>query len=365
MSSVFQPAAVEKVPGLPEILPLDEALLPAIRARILNKTKPPGSLGYLETLAEQLALLQGNPELLQLRAPIMLVFAADHGIARHPVSIAPQAVTRQMVLNFMQGGAAINCLCQSSAMRMRVVDAGILQPLDMISEYLRVQRIAAGTADFSMAAAMTREQCHQALYAGMRLANDEIDQGASVLGFGEMGIGNTSSASALLALVAGLPVDEVVGRGTGISEEQYQLKLGLIRQGVQRVRGESLAPVSALLALQQVGGFEIAQMAGAMLAAAARNRVVLVDGFIVSVAALLAVCINPQVRARMVFAHRSAERAHIQVLDMLQARALLDLDLRLGEGTGAALALPLLRAACNFYNEMATFDSAGVTGVEL
>ncbi|MCY0966734.1 nicotinate-nucleotide--dimethylbenzimidazole phosphoribosyltransferase [Parathalassolituus penaei] len=361
----FQPAAVELVPGLPEILPLDEALLPGIRARILNKTKPPGSLGYLEDLAEQIALLQGSPELLQLRAPIMLVFAADHGIARNAVSIAPQAVTRQMVLNFLSGGAAINCLCQSSAMRFRVVDAGILEPVRVNSEYLRVQRIAPGTEDFSRAPAMSADQCRAALMAGVRIANDEIDAGAGVLGFGEMGIGNTSSASALLALVAGLPVDDVVGRGTGITDQQYRLKLDLITQGVQRVRGASMDPVSAMTALTEVGGFEVAQITGAMLGAAARNRVILVDGFIVSVAALLAVCINPQARSRMVFAHRSAERAHVMVLELMQARALLDLDLRLGEGTGAALALPLLRAACIFYNEMATFDSAGVTGVEV
>ncbi|MFL0808026.1 MAG: nicotinate-nucleotide--dimethylbenzimidazole phosphoribosyltransferase [Oceanobacter sp.] len=341
---------------------LNPDCLVEIRQRIDNQTKPPGSLGQLEALAAQLAQIQwhGADTRLSLSQPTMLVFAADHGIARHPVSIAPQAVTRQMVQNFLAGGAAINCFCQSSDMALQVVDAGILEPIDSTSPVLLQRRIGAGTEDFSVQAAMSSEQYQQALLSGAALGQQQVASGCQVLGFGEMGIGNTSSAAALLALATGQQAVDVVGRGTGIENEQLVLKRRLVEQAVARVKNAHKGYLDAATLLQEVGGFEIVQMIGTMLAAAEQRAVLLIDGFIVSVAALLACRLHPDVRDYMIFSHRSAEAAHWDVLQMLDAEPLLDMNLRLGEGTGAALALPLLRAACAFYNDMASFDSANI-----
>lgn len=341
---------------------LNPDCLVAIRQRIDNKTKPPGSLGQLEALATQLAQIQwhGADTRLSLAQPTMLVFAADHGIARHPVSIAPQAVTRQMVLNFLAGGAAINCFCKSSDMALQVIDAGILEPVESTSPMLLQRRVGAGTDDFSVQAAMSPQQYQQALLSGAALGQQQVASGCQVLGFGEMGIGNTSSAAALLVLATGQEAVDVVGRGTGISMEQLELKRQLVAQAVARVKATHKGSLDTATLLQEVGGFEIVQMIGTMLAAAEQRAVLLIDGFIVSVAALLACRMYPQVRDYMIFSHRSAEAAHWDVLQALEAEPLLDMQLRLGEGTGAALALPLLRAACAFYNDMASFDSANI-----
>ncbi|MBM96418.1 MAG: nicotinate-nucleotide--dimethylbenzimidazole phosphoribosyltransferase [Oceanospirillaceae bacterium] len=341
---------------------LNSGCLADIHQRIDNKTKPPGSLGQLEALASQIAQIQWQGEIteLELNQPTMLVFAADHGIAAHDISIAPQAVTQQMVLNFIHGGAAINSFCRSSDMELRVVDAGMIAPIETDSPVLMKRRVGNGTRDFSKEPAMTQKEYQQALISGAALAQQLTLSGCNLLGFGEMGIGNTSSASALLALVKGNEAIHVVGRGTGISDEQLVLKQQLIAQALERVRGSGQNLNDAAVLLQEVGGFEIVQMVGAMLAAAEHRSVLLIDGFIVSVAALVASLINPRVVDYMVFAHRSAEGAHWDVLQLLEAEPLLDLGLRLGEGTGAALALPLLRVACDFYNNMASFESASV-----
>ncbi len=336
-----------------------------IQQRIDEKTKPLGSLGELEGLAARLAQIQIQTldgvaaGRINIVRPTMLVFAADHGIAGHPISIAPQAVTEQMVRNFLAGGAAINCFCQANEMALMVIDAGMISPVCSDHPLLLTRRVSAGTDDFSQHAAMTAAQCQQALRYGADVARDQISAGSNVLGFGEMGIGNTSSASAVLALLENIAVDRVVGRGTGINDDQLQLKRELIHQAVQRIR--SMHPeVTADIAMQEAGGFEIVQMVGAMLAAAEQRVTILVDGFIVSVAALLACRMAPNCRDYLVFCHQSAESAHGLTLQALNARPLLSLGLRLGEGTGAALALPLLRAAAAFYNDMATFASAGV-----
>ena len=347
-----------------EIKTLNQARCAEIRDRINAKTKPLGALGQMESLAERIALIQSRrkpvPERIEINQPVMLVFAADHGIAAHPVSIAPQAVTFQMVMNFLAGGAAINCFCRANDVDMRIIDAGVITAVETDDSRFISARIAAGTADITEQSAMTRFQLIQAINSGAQIANQQIDSGSNVLAFGEMGIGNTSCASALLALVEGVPVSQAVGKGTGITEAQLQEKIRLIQQAVNRVRSAhpQLPPEVVLM---EAGGFEIAQMVGAMLAGAERGITLLIDGFIVSVAALIAVRIEPSCRDYMVFAHCSAEKAHIATLDALGARPLLDLELRLGEGTGAALAVPLLRAACAFYNDMATFESAGVT----
>ena len=337
------------------ILPLDRSPEPVIQQHIDQKTKPLGALGRLEELACQLALIQ-RQERITIEQPTMLVFAADHGIARHGISIAPSDVTRQMVLNFLGGGAAIICFCREHQIELKVVDAGILTPID--DPRLIHQRLGAGTADLSVEPAMSQEQAHLGLQLGSELAKAQIAAGCNLLAFGEMGIGNTTPASALLAALTGIPVAACVGRGTGIDDAQLGRKISLVTQALARV-GDGSDPVRLLA---ELGGFEIAQITGAMLAAAEQQITMLIDGFIVTSAALLAVKIAPAARDYMIFSHGSSEGSgHGIMLETLKARPLLDLGLRLGEGTGAALALPLLRSACAFYNEMASFASAGVS----
>jgi nicotinate-nucleotide--dimethylbenzimidazole phosphoribosyltransferase len=335
---------------------LDKSKTPALERRIQLKTKPAGALGKLETLALQLALIQGMNKL-ELKKPVLLIFAGDHGINSHGVSIAPSAVTQQMVANFLAGGAAANCFCRSNGIELFVVDAGMLLPLPE-SEALIQQSLGRGTHDFSQSAAMTMAQVEAGLALGRHIARQHILAGCDLLLLGEMGIANTSSAAALLAAATDLPVETCVGRGTGISDTQFKLKLALIKQALQRPYQKD-----PLALLAEFGGFEIVQLCGAILAGAALQKPVLIDGFIVSVAALLACQIAPACLDYLIFAHQSAEAGHQAVLKALNATALLDLGLRLGEGTGAALAVPLLKAAVSFYNDMASFADAGVTQV--
>jgi nicotinate-nucleotide--dimethylbenzimidazole phosphoribosyltransferase len=348
-----------------KIKALNKQYQPAINDVINNKTKPLGALGLLESCASQLALLQSQKPsnlttTIELNHPTMLVFAGDHGIAQHPISIAPSAVTRQMVLNFIAGGAAINCFCRTNNIAFKVIDTGIIEPLTSTeiadgSAFIE-QRIAAGTADFSQQAAMSQEQVQQGLSLGSKVAQQVIDQGCNLLMLGEMGIGNTSSASALLAALTKQSIDDCVGQGTGIDSEQLIVKRRLIETAHERVTTEQ-----PLDLLAEFGGFEIVQMIGAILAAAQAGIAILIDGFIVTCAALYAVHMHPEVREYLLFSHQSDEKAHQFMLNELKAQPLLSLGLRLGEGTGAALALPLLRAAASFYNDMASFESAGVT----
>lgn len=335
------------------IKPLDKTNAAEIKERINQKTKPLGALGNLEALATHIAQIQ-KTKTISIN-PVMIVFAADHGIADKGVSIAPSIVTQQMVLNFLNGGAAINCFCRTQNLPMFVVDAGIKYPIVPQPADLINQRIAAGTNNFAQKAAMSFEEAEKAINLGATLAKDFIARGFNVLAFGEMGIGNSSSAAALLAAVSTATVEDCTGRGTGISDEQLIKKIGLIRQALNRITDRS--PVTLL---SELGGFEIAQICGAMLATAQAEKIILVDGFIVSVAALLAVEIDPSTRDYMIFAHQSHEQGHQLLLKILNANPLLDLGLRLGEGTGAALALPLLKAAESFYNNMATFASTGI-----
>lgn len=337
------------------ISPLDKSAQNSITNTINQKTKPPGALGQLEDLALQIALIQ-KTEKLAISKPLMLVFAGDHGIADEGVSIAPSAVTQQMVLNFLAGGAAINCFCRSNDLPLKVIDAGIKFEITPAPPGLINQRIAAGTANFAREPAMTLAQAEQAIYLGAQLATREIGNGSNLLAFGEMGIANSSSAAAILAALSHAPVASCVGLGTGINPEQLEKKLALVAQAVARIEDKS-----PLAIIAQVGGFEIAQICGAMLATAQAGKLIVVDGFIVTAAALLAVQFNPHARDYMIFAHKSEESGHQLMLQMLNAKPLLDLGLRLGEGTGAALALPIIKAAVSFYNDMATFASAGVT----
>lgn len=346
---------------------MDRSFAPEIQARIDNKTKPLGSLGLLEKVALELALIQSQDkpqaaETIEIRKPTMLVFAGDHGIAEEGVSIAPSAVTQQMVANFLSGGAAINCFCETNQIDFKVIDCGMLSPIDTLIPHFKdhpnliEKRLGNGTANLSKQSAMSLEQVALGLEYGAKVAEQSIYGGSNFLMFGEMGIGNTSSASALLTALSPLEVDHCVGLGTGITHEQFGRKIKLVAQGVGRCYELDVKGV-----LAQVGGFEIVQMVGAFLEAKRHKTPVLVDGFIVSVAAYVATLLDEETRDYMLFAHNSEENGHKFVLECLHAEPLLDLGLRLGEGTGAALALPLVKAAAQFYNKMASFESAGVT----
>lgn len=326
-----------------------------IQVTIESKTKPPGALGQLEETARLLARRLG-PARIKLERPVMVVFAGDHGISAEGVSVATSIVTHQMVRNFLSGGAAINVFCQNAGMALEVVDAGIALPIDDEPKLVR-QSLGPGTNNFVVGPAMSEEQVERGLAWGRQVSHLHATLGSNIIGFGEMGIGNTSAASALMALTLGLPAELCVGRGTGINEKTLQKKLRLISEALQR-HAQAKSPQERLAA---VGGFEIVQLTGAMLGAAEAGMVILVDGFIASVAALLAVDIEQGVKDSLLFCHRSGEQGHERLLQYFAAKPLLDLGLRLGEGTGAALAYPIVRAAAAFYNDMASFDDLGIS----
>ncbi|MEZ9256001.1 nicotinate-nucleotide--dimethylbenzimidazole phosphoribosyltransferase [Vibrio splendidus] len=352
---------------------LDTQYSQFIQHRIDQKTKPLGALGLLEKVAHQLALIQSQGkeaavEHIELNKPSIIIFAGDHGIADEGVSIAPSAVTQQMVLNFLSGGAAINCFCAVNNIDITVVDTGILLPVESDSDMLISQRLGTRTNNFANEAAMSLETVERGIELGTELVSRTISNGTNIIMFGEMGIGNTSSASAILSALANRAAAECVGLGTGINNEQLARKVAVVEQGVARCKGLELKELTDLKdikglkeVLAQVGGYEIVQMVGGFLGAYQNRTPILVDGFIVSVAAYVATLIEPSCRDYMIFAHRSEESGHKILLELLDAEPLLDLGLRLGEGTGAALAMPIIRAAAEFYNNMASFESAGVT----
>lgn len=327
-------------------------LAAALRRKIEGKTVPHGALGWLAGLAERLGLILGSIEP-RLMHPQLLVLAADHGIAGRGVSAYPSDVTWQMVNNFLAGGAAVSVLARQHGITQTVVDCGVRHDFAPASGLL-IRKIAQGTADSSAGPAMTPAQCCQALDNGIDLAR-QLPGNALLLG--EMGIGNTSAASLLAARLGGLDIADVTGAGTGLDAAGIARKTGVLRQALA-ANATAVEPLDALAAL---GGFEIATMTGAVLQAACERRVIVVDGFIASSAVLVAARLAPAVLERCVFAHRSDERGHARLLDLLHARPLLDLGLRVGEGSGAALAWPLLESACRILNEMASFESAGVS----
>lgn len=324
-----------------------------LKAAIDNKTKPVGSLGRIEVLAEQIATLQGT-----LRPDTsscgLTLFAGDHGMAAAGVSAYPQSVTRQMLQNFLAGGAAANVFAGTYNVSMQVVDAGVVgSPVehpDLID-----RRIRSGTSNAIESPAMQPEECRRALEAGEALG---AEANHPVVAFGEMGIGNTASATLVTAKLTGLDVAGLTGRGTGLSDAGLEHKTALM----ERAAARTASRLTADEALTQYAGFEIVMMTGAMLGAARARRLILVDGFICSCAALAALRIDDAIRPSLVFAHRSVERGHTALLDALEATPLLELDMRLGEGTGALLAWPLVQAAGAFLRDMASFDSAGVDG---
>ncbi|NKC17808.1 nicotinate-nucleotide--dimethylbenzimidazole phosphoribosyltransferase [Pseudoalteromonas sp. S4498] len=347
------------------VKPLDTRLNTLIQQRIDLKTKPLGALGKLEALAAQLVQIfsQGQAQLdvdqLAITRPAMFVFAGDHGIASQGVSIAPSEVTGQMVANFVQGGAAINVFCRQLGWQLTVVDCGTLVLCEPAPNF-RSQRLGDITHAFHKQPAMSEMQLKQGLEYGEQVVMSAIEAGSNVIAFGEMGIGNTSSAAAILAALSGASVELCVGRGTGIDDETLCKKRALIKQALEYHQDKLATPEQIL---QRLGGFEIVQMVGAMLAVARAQKVIIVDGFISTAAAMLASRIAPHSKQYMVFAHGSMEQGHKLMLEQLNAEPLLYLNMRLGEGTGAALALPLLQAALGFFCEMASFADAHVTQV--
>ncbi len=338
------------LPTIPDLT--DAVLAERLQHKIDQKTKPLGSLGRLETLALRLGLILGS-ESPELRAPQMVVFAGDHGLAARGVSAYPSDVTWQMVENFLAGGACVSVIARQHGIALTVVDCGVRHDFAPRPGLL-VKKIAPGTADSAAGPAMTDAQRDQALAHGVELVKG-LPGNALLLG--EMGIGNTSAASLLLARLANLDIADCTGAGTGLDNAAIARKVTVLREVLLK-HPDARAPLEALTAF---GGFEIATMVGAVLQAAAERRVIVVDGFIASSAVLVASRLAPQVLQRCVFAHRSGERGHALMLLQMHAEPLLDLGLRLGEGSGGALAWPLLESACRMLREMASFESAGVS----
>ncbi len=339
-----------------KIRPIDDPALAArLREKIDRKTKPPGSLGRLEDLALQLGLIQGS-DTPRIAAPHLLVAAGDHGVTAEGISAYPSEVTWQMVMNYLAQGAAVNVFARRNGMALTVVDAGVNHAFAPHPALID-RKVAMGTRNFAREAAMSGAQCAQAMRAGAELARGIATGGSTLIAFGEMGIGNSTAAGALMARLTGLAPADCTGRGAGVDDAGLARKRAVI-EGALELHAHARAPHAALAAF---GGFEIALLAGAMLAAAEARMTLLIDGFIVTSALLAAHAMQPRVLDYCVFAHRSDEHGHAAMLDHLGARPLLALGLRLGEGSGAALALPLLHAAADFLAQMASFTSAGVS----
>ena len=330
----------------------DKLLYEQLQQILDNKTKPQGSLGRLETLAVQIGMIQGviNP---QIKHPQIRVFAADHGLTKHGISAFPNSVTAQMVVNFLTGGAAINVLARQHNIELKVVDAGVASDFAAHPQLLNY-KVRMGSRDALSEPAMTDTECLLALDNGMTIAKQLT---GNLLIVGEMGIGNTSAASLLLARLANLPIADCIGRGTGLDDAGLAHKQDILTQVLAR-HSDANTPFAALAAL---GGLEIAMMAGALIQAASARQILLIDGFIASVALLVAERLAPGVLQYAVFAHHSVEPGHAHLLKLLNAKPLLDMQMRLGEGSGAALAYPLLQSACAIINEMASFSDAGVS----
>ena len=326
-----------------------------LQEKIDSKTKPVGSLGTLETLAFQMASVFEtlNPKIIN---PNIIVFAADHGIANHGVSDYPQDVTRQMVNNFMEGGAAINVFCKQNNIELSIVDSGVNYDFPTNVKLINA-KIAKGTQSFLHVPAMSETELQLCFEKGKSIVETIAKTGSNCIGFGEMGIGNTSTASVLMSLLTGFSIEECVGKGTGINDQKLLNKQNILKKAIGNYFGQ--AELKQQIAY--FGGFEISQMASGMLTAFENKMLILVDGFICSVAYLIAFKINPDIRKNAVFCHCSAEKAHQKLLTYLDAKPILNLDLRLGEGTGCAIAFPILKSAEAFLNEMASFESAGVS----
>ncbi|OGX13385.1 MAG: nicotinate-nucleotide--dimethylbenzimidazole phosphoribosyltransferase [Omnitrophica WOR_2 bacterium RIFCSPLOWO2_02_FULL_63_16] len=338
------------------IEPVNEDAEASAQQRLNRLTKPPGSLGRLEDIATQLAGILGTASP-SIGGKAIITMAADHGIADEGVSAYPKVVTPQMVLNFLRGGAAINVLARLVGAQMIVVDMGVAADLPAHPKLVS-RKIGYGTKNMAVGPAMTRAEAHAAIQAGLEIVGEAIGRGATVIGTGDMGIGNTTASSALVAAMTQQDPQVVTGRGTGVDEATYRKKVAVIQRALAINRPD---PADPLEVLAKVGGFEIAGLVGVILGGAQARKPVVIDGFISGASALIASAVEPRVNAYLIAAHRSQEPGHRIVLERLGLRPLLELDMRLGEGTGAALAMPILEAACHILNDMATFDEAGVS----
>lgn len=326
-----------------------------IQQKIDLKTKPLGALGKLEDLAKQICLVQQSltPVLIN---PTIVAFAADHGIAESGVSAYPSSVTAEMVLNFLNHGAAINVFSKQNNIDLKIANAGVNYDFPENENLIDVS-IAKGTRNFLHEKAMTEKQLQSCFQKSTEIVEDISKTDCNIIGFGEMGIGNTSSAALLMSSLCNFPIEKCVGRGTGVNEEQLLNKSKILKQAQEN----HPQPKNAYEALQFFGGFEIAQMCGAMLHAFEKNILIMVDGFIATTAFLCAFKIQPEIQKNAIFCHQSEEQGHQKLLKYLQADPLLHLDMRLGEGTGCAIAFPLIQSAVNFMNEMSNFEKAGVS----
>ena len=340
------------------IKPISKSLEKQLQHKIDHKTKPLGALGELEKLALQVGLIQNtlSPE---LRNPHIVVFAGDHGIAKEGVSAYPQEVTYQMVMNFFQGGAAINVFCKQNNIEIIVVDAGVNYSFPQSLPIVHA-KVGMGTKSFLHEEAMTLQQLETSIEKGAAIVNDIYKKGCNVIGFGEMGIGNTSSASAIMSILCNIPIEGCVGKGTGLDTKGLQQKITILKKALAK-NAKQKSPDQVLATF---GGFEIAQIYGGMLQAAERKMIILVDGFIATSAFLTACTLYPEIKDYAIFCHQSDEHGHAKMLTYLGVNPLLQLHMRLGEGTGAAVCYPIIQSAVNFLNYMASFESAGVSNKE-
>jgi nicotinate-nucleotide--dimethylbenzimidazole phosphoribosyltransferase len=329
-----------------------------LQKKIDNKTKPLGSLGKIEEIAFQVSLIQKSLEP-KIQKPLILVFAGDHGITEEGVSLYPKEVTYQMVFNFLQGGAAISVFCKTFGISLEIVDSGVDYefPSDLLIHHLKVRR---STRNFLKEKAMTKEEMLLALERGKKLTEEKIQTGVDWLGFGEMGIGNTSASALLMSEFLGLPLELCIGKGTGHSLEGLDKKKNILQKAKNFHSLQNPTPEEIL---QTFGGYEIAMMAGAMLKAYEKNIILVVDGFISTAAFLYARTVCPKIMENTFFSHKSDEKGHGLMLEKIGAKPILDLQLRLGEGTGAALSYPIFQASISFLNEMASFEQANVSKI--
>lgn len=341
---------------LARIKPVNTELLAQAQTRLDNKTKPPGSLGRLEEFARRVVAISGTPEP-DTGRKVVFTFAGDHGIVEEGVSLYPKEVTAQMVFNFLAGGAGVNVLARHVGAEVRVVDVGVDHDFGNATGMIH-RKVARGTRNFAKGPAMTRDEALSALQVGIDLADGCKAEGIGLIGTGEMGIGNTSPSSAIIAAISGLSVRDLTHRGTGINDTALENKVRVIEQGLALNRPD---PADPLDVLAKVGGLEIAAIAGLVLGCAANSIPVVIDGFISTAGALIASELHPNVRDYIFAAHRSVEIGHSFMLERIGARPILDLDFRLGEGTGAALAMGLIDAGVKVLKEMATFEQAGVS----
>lgn len=335
----------------------DEIVVPLISS-INNKTKPLGSLGILEVIAFKIGKIQQtiHPQLIN---PTILIFAGDHGIAKSgKISPYPQEVTYQMVLNFLHGGAAINTFSRQHEISIRIIDAGVNFEFEKSSKLIDA-KIAMGTADYRFGPAMSSQQYSEAFKKGIEIVDQIYATGCNIIGFGEMGIGNTSSAALVMSELCAIPIEECIGNGSGVNQLQYQQKVATLKEVIQF--HHTPYRKDAQTVLTRFGGFEIVQMCAGMLRAAEKKMIILVDGFISTAAFIAAHQIDPQIMDYTLFTHCSNEQGHTKMLNYLKSSSILNLEMRLGEGSGIAVTFPIIKSACHFLNEMASFESALVS----